>query len=195
MLIRRSTSLLLCFCVACALPITTSCSYMIDRMSDFSDVFSGGVGVGLGASGRITEFYRMGFQGTGTAFRFVGPKVYQIGPSGEFGATPFFHYRTVQMPGTRTSRLSVLYNTLMDAGDPEGWYRWPDNDFSPGGPWTFFPPLKEYDDHYDRRLFDIGGSLYLGVGVDFAFNPLEFVDFLFGIVTVDPLGDDRRMSK
>jgi len=44
---------------------------------------------------------------------------------------------------------------------------------------------------FARRKFFIEASLTLGyIGFDIGFNPVEFVDFLLGIFTIDILGDD-----
>ena len=56
--------------------------------------------------------------------------------------------------------------------------------------WTFTPSPIAYRRGYDRGLFEVGGSLYWIIGLDFGFDPLEFADFILGFAAIDIMEDD-----
>jgi hypothetical protein len=82
--------------------------------------------------------------------------------------------------------LTLFLKTLLDPRKPDAWTQWENNEL-----WTWFPSRKVYNQGFDRRLYDIGLSIYLLVGADVDFSIVELVDFLAGLVTLDPVGDDK----
>lgn len=191
MRIVRTLALIL---AACVVPLVNGCAYMQDRGNDFIDIWSVGSGVGLGASARATHYVQSGFLGTATTVRTLGRNVlptYGVCGEGGFLGAPIFHYRSASPTDfTSTSRLHVLGCTLMTPEDPDAVARY-------GDPrsWSFVPDRHEYQEEFDRRLYDIGLSLYLLIGFDFDFNAFEFADFTSGWFNVDIGEDDESMRQ
>jgi hypothetical protein len=169
------------------LPLVTGCTYGMNRLRDAADVVSIGLGSGLGVSARVTHYVEAGAEITGSGFRTVGRTVYApVGVAGSFGLAPLWHFRQIESSGTvETGRLMVLGKSLLEATDGENWSRWYDGDI-----WIWGPSRAAYIQGFDRRLFDIGASLYLGLGIDLDFSLIEFCDFLAGVAGLDFAGDD-----
>jgi hypothetical protein len=171
----------------------SGCTYTQNRATDFVDAFGWGAGVGLGGNIRATHY----LQTTGALPMLTGPRVRiqgrlveaPVGPSLEWGLAPIVYFRgnTFTFPaGKEESRTIILGRTLLDAKKDRYWQQWYDS-----RAWSFFPDIKAYEQNYDRRLFDLGFSLYLGLGIDFDFNPYEFADFVVGFFGLDLAGDDE----
>ena len=178
-------------CLLFIFGIGNGCTYAKNRGLDFVDIWSTGAGVGLGGSLRGTNYFKGGYAATYTGVRTLGRNVLPVvGITGEAGivGAPFFHYRTVTLQNNNSqSRLVMLGRTLLEPGDEKNWYRWADPTI-----WHFLPKRKTFEENFDRRFWDIGASLYLGLGVDFDFNIFEFADFWAGVFGYDICRDDKR---
>ena len=165
------------------------------RVLDLADPVTMGVGMGMGASVRATNYAQGGMLFTLAKNSFRGRDVQSpINFAPEMGISPLFHVRSIADPETGfDGRAVVAGKTLVDANE-ESWSSWAVDER-----WQWFPSRSDYAANYDRHLWDIGVSVYGVVGLDVAINlvetPLELVDFLVGVVTIglyDPAGDDHR---
>ncbi len=165
------------------------------RVMDLTDPVSVGIGMGMGASVRATNYAQGGMLFTLAKNSFRGRDVQSpVNFAPEMGIAPLFHVRSIADPETGfDGRAVVAGKTLVDANE-ESWSGWATNER-----WQWIPSRSEYAANYDRHLWDVGFSLYGIVGFDLAVNlvetPLELADFLAGLVTLgfyDPAGDDHR---
>jgi hypothetical protein len=163
------------------------------RLLDFVDPVSCGVGLGLGASARVTNYVQGGALYTQVKNSFRGRKVRSpIQASPELGMSPLFHVRSIDDPDTGfDGRAVVAGKTFVDTSE-ERWSGWAVDEN-----WQWVPYRSEYAADYDRHLLDIGISAYGLVGFDLAINlietPYEMVDFVIGLATlgfIDLAGDD-----
>ena len=166
-----------------------------NRVMDFADPVSVGIGMGMGASVRATNYVQGGALFTLAKNSCRGLDVQSpINFAPEFGISPLFHVRSIADPQTGfDGRAVVVGKTLVDANE-ESWSGWAEDER-----WQWIPSRSEYAAHYDRHLWDVGFSIYGVVGLDLAVNlvetPLELADFLVGMITLgfyDPAGDDHR---
>lgn len=164
------------------------------RVLDLTDPVSVGIGMGIGASVRATNYAQGGALFTLAKNSFRGRHVQSpINFSPEFGISPLFHVRSIDDPEAGfDGRAVIVGKTLVDANE-ESWSGWAEDER-----WQWFPSRSEYAAHYDRHLWDVGLSLYGIVGLDLAVNlietPFELADFFVGLVTlgfVDLGGDDH----
>jgi hypothetical protein len=154
---------------------------MGNRAADFADIWGLGTGFGLGGNVRATQYVQFGAMGNYEIARALGRRAWSpVGYTVEVGLAPIYWFRSVE-----ESRAMILARTLLDANVDANWTRWYDPNL-----WTFTPGVERYQRNFDRRLFDFGFSAYLGLGIDFDFNPVELVDFILGIFTIDFPGDD-----
>jgi len=141
------------------------------------------LGVGFHASVRATHFLQaglgMGIPGLmeGNGIGMVGRQVgLRLNPTfiAEAGLAPLAHVRTADgtVRGIVLGRTSFYEHAM------------------PEPSWTFAPSPIAYRRVYDRGLFEVGGSLYWILGLDFGFDPLEFADFILGFATLDIMSDD-----
>ena len=165
-----------------------------NRVMDLTDPVSVGIGMGMGASVRATNYAQGGALFTLAKNSFRGREVQSpINFAPELGISPLFHVRTINNPEAGfDGRAVVVGKTLVDA-NKDSWSGWAEDER-----WQWIPSRSEYAAHYDRHFWDVGFSLYGVVGLDLAVNlvetPLELADFLAGMVTLgfyDPAGDDH----
>lgn len=163
------------------------------RVHDFHDPVSGGIGLGLGASARVTNYVQGGALYTIVKNSFRGREIQSpIKASPELGMSPLFHMRSIDNEESGFDGRAVLAGkTFVDASD-ERWKHWAVDE-----KWQWIPYRSDYAANYDRHLLDIGISIYGGVGGDFSINlietPYEVLDFFIGLGTlgfVDIAGDD-----
>ena len=177
----RTWSLAVSILALCTISVSGSgCMYAKNRYKDFCDPLSFGFGIGAGVSARATHYVQGGLLVTGPRCSVRGLSLFPpfwfirnsgrgfarrvdapIGPAGEAGVAPIFHYRGLNNGDEHPSKAIVLFRTLNDASKDRSWALWHDSNL-----WSFYPGILEYRQNYDRDLFDIGGSLYLGLGVD-----------------------------
>jgi hypothetical protein len=182
--------------------------YMKNRYKDLCDVVSFSAGAGLGSHIQVTHYVQTGLQSNWARVRVVGPSPLPplwfiggeglgmarridtpTGPSLEYGLAPIFHFRAASLDKDET-RTILLGKTLMDWKKDANYKRWYRSDI-----WSFFPSIKEYESKYDRRFFDVGLSLYLGLGLEAYVNPMEVVDFLYGWFGLDISDDDEMLEE
>jgi hypothetical protein len=180
MFATRRASIVVVLLSGVLIPLTTGCTYTKNRLNDFTDVFGLGLGVGIGANMRVTQYVQAGVGLYDVATRFQNRAWRNVDYGTEFGLSPFFHYRA-----STEGRLTVLAKTLLDTKNQDNWNRWSD-----GNLWFFYPSPAEFEKNYDRRFLDFGVSAYLLIGMDLDFSILELGDFLVGLVTLDPYRDD-----
>ena len=171
--------------LAASLLLAPGCAcYWEDRGLDLMDSWRFRVlGVGFHAGVRATHFLQAGLgmgipgmeegNGMGMVGRHVSLKAY---PSfiAEAGLAPLAHIRIAD----DASRGIVLGRTSFD-------------DYPmPKPSWTFKRSPIAYRRRYHRGLFEVGGSLYWIIGLDFGFDPLEFADFMLGFAALDIMEDD-----
>jgi len=171
---------------ALALLETGCASYWKNRGYDLIDPFGFAWGVGLGASARATHFLQAGaggfFQLETRPMGFCGRRgITRSGGDGEIGIAPFYYQRVHGSRGGSSKRGIVLGKTYLYIDRINS----KDEEF-----WTYFPGRKQFQENYDRRLFDFGVTAILLLGFEVNFNPFEFLDLLLGFVGLDIAGDD-----
>ncbi len=143
------------------------------RGRDFADIWRvnfSGMGPGFTLMVRATQLAKFGggYEGFERGAE-VGLGTWRIGTLGRYAGTwraDALEYGAGPFYYEEFSQEPVVGNVPI-AGD-SGWFE------------------PEY-----RSADEVGFTFHLGVfGMDFAVRPLEFFDFLVGIVTVDPMGDD-----
>ena len=141
------------------------------------------LGVGFHAGVRATHFLQAGL-GMGIPGMREGNGIGMVGRHASLGAIPSFIAEAGLAPlahiriADGVSRGIVLGRTSFDE------YPMPEPS------WTFTPSPIAYRRRYDRGLFEVGGSLYWIIGLDFGFDPLEFADFMLGFAALDIMKDD-----
>ena len=160
-------------------------SWLEARGADLMDVFGvrAGVGVGLGAYVRATEYAQLGFM-------LRGPSESTLGSASEASLGDSFRVRSVPclMFGTIGRYGGVWFDSTREFMVP-GWSS-RDEPRSPIRRDTvagIVPPEGQQDDW--RGEIGIGVHLLL-VGVEIELRPWQLVDFLGGLVGYDPSGDD-----
>lgn len=177
--------------------------YGTARALDLLDVvpFSLAVGYGISAEVRMSPYLGLG-AGLANNWR-IGMGVQRFGPvwyEKERGIPVWRYYRLQTYQG-KASRIS--------GGDPhfhdhERRYRASSLIVFPGMSregqvwWPFYPPYfikapAEWPGWSLFELLDLEAGLFAGVvGARLALSPLQFVDFVLGVFTLDPAHDDPR---
>lgn len=181
--------------------VGTGCQYARHRLWDASDIAHVGAGVGVGVNVRATNWLQGGAAVYGPRFRADVPALVTFGlardigigrtmdgphhPAGEMGIAPLVFFRGNDYQKVQTQRSVLLFKTHMGPPADGAFQRWYDP-----GTWALFPDVASFRANYDRRLFDVGFSGYLGLGFDLALNPYELVDFILGFFAIDISADD-----
>jgi len=178
----------------CAAVALSGCSYLQHRGKDFQDCFKANLGTGFGlyAGVRATDVlnFPLGFFQASWRLGVDGrtrPQYYW--PEGEMGgllALDHWEFRGPEdEPGLSKAR-AWIWSGWLTAGGPE-------EDLPP-------PPYihREYEGEEPSHGTRVADRYWLEaevfaliVGARAGLNPVEMVDFLLGLVTVDILDDDR----
>jgi hypothetical protein len=193
-----------------------SCRYVSDRCFDFLDPYYVQVGVGTGGGIRVRspltlhtgisfgvkpystalgwKYGRLrAFLGDGGTLRFDADQAFLIGVDSVTDCT----YATGGYEQARREFFLVpALLAIADTGDPQAarWMVDPDPQYvaleSQTWVWAFDRPDMAYARlHTLDAEFEIGILAYLVVGYSFG----ELIDFAFGLLTIDPAGDDGRL--
>ncbi len=166
-------------------------TYLKNRALDLGDPFPVGVGMGVGASGRATNFLQVGGVATAKTLQYRGRVLSDsVATSYEFGFSPFFHFRNIENTDAASATRTVVLARTNIEPTVNNWIPWE------GGNWLFLPERVDYSKGYDRDFWDFGLAVYGFVGIEFVFNPIstpfEIADFFAGIFTFDLAGDDEQ---